>query len=260
MEVKCLSRAIGRQITQLQKVQHSRHSRQISTVLLTALMILFALYFLLPLIWLLISSTKSTNQLFSTGMLSIVRPFELARNLRNVTTYNSGEYWRWYANSIFYAVVTAILSTLVNALGGYAMAKYRFKGRGLVSGMILASLLIPGAALTIPVFLIIKDLGMMNTYAGVIVPAIASPFGIYFMNVYIGEAMPGELIDSGRVDGASEFQIFFRIALSIIRPGLVTYFLIAFVGQWNNFFLPLLILDDPNKFPLAVGLENGPDS
>lgn len=244
-------------VTDLQRQHHNPTGtgRRLTGAIIMIVMCLVAAYFLLPLAWLLISTTKTGSDLFNTPMLGLPSHIGFLGNLHLVSTYGGGMFWRWYLNSAVYAIVTSVLSTTICSLAGYALAKYRFRARRFVFGLILASLLVPGAALTIPTFLLIKFFGMMNTYAGVIVPGLASAFGAYFMSIYIGEAMPNELMDSGRVDGAGDWQIFWRISVPIIRPGLVTYLLISFIGSWNNFFLPLLILNSSSLFPLPLGLQ-----
>ena len=244
-------------VNQLQRRNHSRTNvgRKAGTTIITIVMIFVAAYFLLPLVGLLISTTKTGSELFNTPMLALPKHIGLFANLKLVSTYHGGYFWRWYLNSAIYATVTSVLSTVICSLAGYALAKYRFRARQFVFGMILASLLVPAAALTVPTFLMVKFLGLMNTYAGVIVPGLATAFGVYFLSIYIGEAMPTEFMDSGRVDGAGEWQIFWRIAIPVLRPGMVTYLLISFIGSWNNFFLPLLILNSSALYPLPLGLD-----
>jgi multiple sugar transport system permease protein len=242
----------------LQRLHHGRsyaRSRLLIAVLILIPMSLLAMYFILPLFWLLVSSSKSTDQLFNTPMFAPSAISGLFTNLRELGQKDGGAYWRWYLNSIIYSTLTAGLGTLISALAGYALSKYDFRLRGAVRFLVLLALLLPAAALTIPVFLLIKSLGLMDTYAAVILPLLASPFGVYFMNVYVGETMPNELIDSGRIDGASDYQIFRRIAVPIIGPGLVTLFLITFISSWNNFFLPLLVLSSSRLFPATLGLQ-----
>lgn len=242
--------------TALQRAHHKNYARRqttISTIFLVA-MILLAIYFLLPLVWLLMSTTKTTAVLFNSAMLLPSSFKTFIANLKEVSTTNGGLYWRWYLNSVIYSTVSATLSTLISALAGYSLAKYQFRLRGATWFAVLLALLLPGATLTIPVFLLLKATNIMNTYLAVILPALASPFGVYFMNVYIGQSMPNELIDSGRIDGANDYQIFGRIALPIISPGFVTLFLITFIFSWNNFFLPLLVLSDSKLFPVTLGL------
>jgi len=242
----------------LQRLYHGRsyaRRRVVIGVLILVPMSLLAMYFILPLFWLLVSTSKSTDQLFNTPMFAPSSLSGLVTNLQELGQNEGGAYWRWYLNSIIYSTVTAGLGTLISALAGYALSKYQFKLQGAVRFIVLVALLLPAATLTIPVFLLIKSLGLMDTYVAVILPLLASPFGVYFMNVYVGETMPNELIDSGRIDGASEYQIFRRIAVPIISPGLVTLFLVSFVSSWNNFFLPLLVLSSSKLFPATLGLQ-----
>ncbi len=242
----------------LQRLNHSHSSARRRVVIGALILIpmgLLAMYFILPLFWLLVSTTKSTDQLFNSPMFAPTSLSGLVTNLRELGQREGGAYWRWYLNSIIYSTLTAGLGTFISALAGYALSKYQFGLRGAVSFMVLVALLLPAATLTIPVFLLIRSLGLMDTYLAVILPLLASPFGVYFMNVYVGETMPNELIDSGRIDGANDYQIFSRIAVPIIRPGLVTLFLVSFISSWNNFFLPLLVLSSSKLFPVTLGLQ-----
>jgi multiple sugar transport system permease protein len=125
---------------------------------------------------------------------------------------------------------------------------------------VLVSLLLPTAALALPTFLILRDMGLIDTRASVILPMIMSPFGAYFMRVYIAGAIPDLLLDSARVDGAGEWRIVWAIAFPIALPGIVTVFLLAFVTSWNNFLLPLLTLSNSRLFPVILGLQSFPDT
>lgn len=241
--------------TTLQRQAHGKSKDRLKTSLSMILIIVMAAYFLFPLYWLLVAMTKSTNQLFNTPMLAFPSHLNILANLKWLNSYQNGMFWRWVLNSVIYAVGAGLIGTLVSAMAGYSLAKYNFKGKNSLTFAVLGSLMIPGAALAIPVFLMVKSLGLINTYIGVLLPMIVNPFGVYFMMIYIRESMPNELIDSAKVDGASDYGIFFRIALSIIRPGLTTLFLISFIGSWNNFFLPLVLLNKTDLYPLTVGLQ-----
>ena len=237
-----------------QRLQHKKaDSAPRASVLGNLLMILFAIYFLFPILWLMFAMTKSTSQLFST---SIFRPGDsLVYNVKWLAGYEDGIFLRWVMNSILYASVTASLSVLVTTLGGYALSKYKFALRRFMLVLNMAAMMIPQAATVIPLFLMIKKIGLLDSYAGVVLPMLAYPFGVYFMSIYIRDAMPSELIDSGRIDGAGDLTIFFRIALPLLKPGLVTLFLIAFINTWNNFFLPLVLLNDTKLYPVTLGLK-----
>lgn len=238
---------------QRQKHRGASGSAAKSTVS-TLLLLLIACYFLVPLYWLLVSTTKDTTQLFNTPMLVPPAHINLWSNLRHLSAYQGGLFWRWCLNSIIYAGVCGLGGTMICAMGGYALAKYEFKmGKPILSGTV-GAIMIPPAATVVPIFLLLHAVHLLNSYIGVILPLLLSPFGVYFLSVYIREAMPSELMEAARVDGAGEYSSFVRVALPIIRPGLVTLFLITFIGTWNNFFLPLVLLENSKLFPLTVGI------
>lgn len=217
-------------------------------------LLLMAAYMIMPLAWLVFASTKSNQTLYSTPGFWFGPNIRFLDNVHWLLTYQDGIFVRWAINSVVYAVVAATLSTLLSTMAGFVFAKYHFVGKRVIFTVILGSLMVPSAALVIPIFLFVKALGLINTYAGVIVPLLVSPFGVYFMRTYIGGTVSDELLDAARVDGASELLLFRRIVLRIVTPGLITLFLLTFVGVWNNFFLPLVILSDDHLFPLTLGL------
>ncbi|WP_284228083.1 carbohydrate ABC transporter permease [Alicyclobacillus hesperidum] len=141
-------------------------------------------------------------------------------------------------------------------MAGYALAKHKFRGRNITFFVILASMMIPGTVTAIPLFVVEQPLHLVDTYLGVIFPLIASPFGVYFLRIYIRDVVPNEMIEASKVDGASEGRTFWVIVLPIIRPALSTLFLISFIGTWNNFFLPLVLLHNQSLYPLPVGIES----
>jgi multiple sugar transport system permease protein len=148
------------------------------------------------------------------------------------------------------------VATLLAAMAGYALAKYEFRGRNVVFNFILAGVLIPSTMLTVPLFLLFSKVGLVDTYLAVLIPSIVSPFGVYLCRIYAESAVPNELIEAARIDGASELRIFFVLGLRIMSPALVTVFLFQFVGIWNNFFLPLIMLTDENLQPVTLGIYN----
>jgi multiple sugar transport system permease protein len=243
------------------KFQRQKHlevikiKKNVITSLWMLLLILIAIYVFIPLYWLVIATTKNTNDLINTNPLLLSSHMNLISNFTALFTYQHGVFWRWFANSFIYASVTAVLVTLFSAMGGYALCKYNFGMSKYILAITVGAMMIPQAAMCLPIFMMEKSIGALNTYFSVILPQIASPFGIFFMNIYIKDAMPSEILDAGRVDGAGELKIFFRIVLSIIKPGIVTLFLIVFIGSWNNFFLPLVLLSKTTLYPVTVGLE-----
>ncbi|MET9513619.1 carbohydrate ABC transporter permease [Streptomyces sp. NPDC002994] len=218
----------------------------------TAALLLGALYCLLPVAWVVIAATKSGRELFST--FTFLPGTGFSDNVRDLSAYRDGLYWRWMANSALYAGLGALLSTAVSALSGYALAVYRFRGRETVFNVLLAGVLMPPVILAVPQYLLLAKADMTDTYLSVLLPLILSPYGVYLARIYAAAAVPSDVVEAGRMDGASEWRIFSRIALPMMVPGLVTVFLFQFVAVWNNFLLPFIMLGDDEKFPITLGL------
>lgn len=224
-------------------------------ILVTAALGVAACYFLLPVYWLVVAATKSTGDLFGSFGLWFHDP-QLAGNLLRVLTFDDAIYLRWTLNSLLYSGVGAAAATLIAAAAGYALAKYDFRGREAVFNVILAGVLLPATALALPLYLLLSGVGLANTYWAVLLPSVVSPFGVYLSRIYAAAAVPDELIEAARIDGAGELAIFRVLALRIMTPALVTIFLFQFVGIWNNYFLPLVMLSDPQLYPITLGLTS----
>ena len=221
-------------------------------------LLILVIYFLTPLWWLIVASTKDTAGLFggSGGPLWFDGEFHLFDNIVGLFTQQDGIYWRWLGNSFLYAFAGGIGATVLAVLAGYGFAKYRFRGRSAFFSLLLGSVMVPMTALVIPTFVLMSSLGIVNTMWAVILPSLLSPFGVYLMRVSTQDAVPDELLDAARVDGAGELRTFFQVALPLLRPAIVTVLLVSIVTTWNNFFLPLAVLSDPNLLPVTVGLNN----
>jgi multiple sugar transport system permease protein len=162
---------------------------------------------------------------------------------------------RYMANSAGLAVAITAISLLFNSMAGYAFAKFRFVGRDLLFRLLLAAMVIPGQVAMLPLFLMLKELGLINTYAGVIVPGMASIFGIFLIRQYV-QSIPDSLLDAARIDGAGEFRIYWSLVLPLCKPILVTLAMFTFLGAWNDFLWPLIILTDSDLYTLPVALAN----
>jgi multiple sugar transport system permease protein len=224
-------------------------------VLPTLFMLAFLAYFALPLAWLLIASTKSLDGLFSTFGLWFA-DFDLPDNVADTFSMDGGVYWVWMRNTLMYSLVAAVGAALLAAMAGYGFAKFEFRGKDILSWCVLGSVMVPTTALAIPTYLMFSRLGITNTPFSVILPSLVSPFGVYLMRIYAESAVPSELIEAARIDGASEWRIFRRIAFRLLAPGFVTVLLFTFVATWNNYFLPLVMLSEPRWYPLTVGLAH----
>ncbi|MFF1675384.1 carbohydrate ABC transporter permease [Streptomyces sp. NPDC058256] len=218
----------------------------------TLTLLLGALYCLLPVAWVVIAATKSGSELFST--FTFLPGSGFTENVKDLNAYRDGIYWKWMGNSALYAGLGALLSTAVSAVSGYALAMYRFRGRETVFSILMAGVLMPPVILAIPQYLLLAKADLTDSYASVLLPLILSPYGVYLARIYAAAAVPGDVVEAGRMDGASEWRIFTRIALPMMVPGLVTVFLFQFVAVWNNFLLPYIMLSDDEKFPITLGL------
>lgn len=224
-----------------------------ATVVVLALLFAAAVYFLLPVVWVLVAATKSTSDLFGTFGLWSPDP-QLGANLGRLFGTGDGLFGRWILNSFLYAGLGALVATLLSAGAGYAMAKYPFRGREALFNLVLAGVLVPSTVLALPTYLIFSEVGMTGTFWSVLLPSMVSPFGVYLARIQAHAAIPDALLESARLDGAGEYSIFFRIALKIMSPALVTIFLFQFIGIWNNYFLPLVMLSDQQLYPVTLGL------
>jgi multiple sugar transport system permease protein len=226
-----------------------------TSITLMIVMTLMLLYSLGPLFWLVVNSTKSRQDLYTTSGLWFGPRFSLFTNIADVFAYDDGVFLRWFLNTVLYVVVGAGGATLLATLAGYGLAKYRFPGRRAVFAIILGALAIPGSVLAVPQFLLFSKLGLTNTPASVLIPSLVSAFGLYLVWVYAAEAIPDELIEAARLDGAGELRIFFSISLRQLAPAFITVLMFAVVATWNNYFLPLIMLSSPEWYPLTVGLS-----
>lgn len=224
----------------------------------TLFMLAFLVYFLMPLWWLFVSSTKSLDDLFGTFGLWFSTP-HLLSNISETFSKDGGIYLDWLRNTLVYSFVSAIGAALLAAAAGYGFAKFAFRGKELLFWFVLGAVMVPTTALAIPLYLMFSKIGLTNSPMAIILPSLVSPFGIYLMRIYAEAAVPSELIEAARIDGAGEFRIFRQIAFRLLTPGFVTVLLFTFVATWNNYFLPLVMLSEPKWYPLTVGLAQWND-
>ncbi len=224
-----------------------------STVLTIAMLAATA-YFLLPLVWVVVASTKSNADLFSSFGLWFADDFNLLQNLQDVFSAQGGVFAKWLRNSIVYAVVSGVGAAILATMAGYAFAKLRFPGGNALFSVILGAIMVPMTALAIPTYLLFAKVGLTDTPWAIIVPSLVSPFGVYLMRVYADGAVDDSLLEAARVDGAGEGRIFLRVVLRLLAPGFVTVLLFQLVATWNNYFLPLIMLNTADLYPLTVGL------
>jgi multiple sugar transport system permease protein len=252
---KAPSRAAARSSRAARTAATTSGRRTRKSTVLTIVMIVFTIYSFVPLVWLLVNATKSQPDLYSSFGLWFGKEFNLFQNIAQLFTYRDGIFVQWLGNTLLYVVVGAGGATLLATVAGYGMAKYDFPGKRAVFAVVLGAIAVPGTALAVPTFLMFSQAGLTNTPWAIIQPSLISPFGFYLIWTYASEAIPTELLEAARMDGAGEFRTFFTISLRLLAPGVVTVALFAIVATWNNYFLPLIMLSDPTWYPLTVGLS-----
>ena len=216
------------------------------------LLISMSLIMLFPLFWLLSSSFKELDEIFTFPPTLLVKNPTIQNY---VTLFKDYNFLRPLLNSLYISVIYTVLSVFFCSLAGYAFSKYKFKGKNLLFALVLGSLMIPIETTMIPTFTIFKQLGWMDKHIGLIIPGMVNAFGIFFMTQYM-QGISKEIMEAGRLDGCSEFGIFIRLILPIIKPAIASLGIIFFMNSWNNFLWPLIILNSPDKLTLAVALRS----
>jgi ABC-type glycerol-3-phosphate transport system permease component len=207
---------------------------------------------MIPLVYMLSTSFKAQTEVFMLPIRWI--PNELL--FENYTIpLQEKPFLRWFFNSTFVATASTALVVVTSALAGYSFAKFKYPGRDVLFWIILATLMIPLEAMIVPLFILVRDLGWLNTYAGLIIPAGGSAFGIFLMRQHM-LAMPDELIEAARIDGASELGIFWRIVLPMNQAAISALAIFSFMWNWNSFLYPLLVANRDEMRTLPIGLAS----
>ncbi|MBW3090551.1 carbohydrate ABC transporter permease [Bifidobacterium miconisargentati] len=215
---------------------------------------LLAFYSIAPLWWLVVSVTKSRVELYNTNGLWFGAENHVVENFRQLFTYENGIFFRWMGNSILYAGVGAIVCTVISLAAGYSLSKFDFPGKKIEMALVMASFLVPTALLTLPLYLLFAGLHLTDTVWAVLIPSFVNAFDVYLAKEYIDGTVPDELLEAARVDGAGELLIFRKIVLPMLSTPAATIFILTFVLQWNNFYLPITMLRGSDKWTLALGL------
>jgi ABC-type glycerol-3-phosphate transport system permease component len=222
-------------------------------------LLVLTLITLIPFAYLVCSAFKTREAFFTSPFLPVGDGF-LGVAWDQLTLVHLKRLWyqdlflRNLVNSVFISSVTSVLSTLFAAMGGYALAKFRFFGREAITSSVLILLIVPGSLLFAPTYQLLYWFGMLNTYQGLIVPALAPAFGVYLFRQAMISSLPDEMLEAGRIDGCGEFKLFFSFALPMVRPMVGTFILITFLGTWNNYIGPQIIIKSPEMLPLSVAV------
>jgi multiple sugar transport system permease protein len=226
--------------------------RALRAVLIYAALVAGCVIAVLPMIWMISASLMQTGAANQYPPRLFPESVTFEHYFALFTRLNLG---RYLLNSAFVATVVTVTSLLINSMAGYAFAKLRFRGRDRTFRLLTLGLVIPVQVSMLPLFLLLREMGLINTYWGVIVPGLASIFGIFLIRQY-ALSIPDDLIDAARIDGAGEFRIYWSIILPVIRPILATLAIWTFLSTWNDFMWPLIVLSDDRMFTLPVALAN----
>jgi ABC-type glycerol-3-phosphate transport system permease component len=224
-----------------------------SIIALYIILVLFGIVMILPFVWSVSSSFKDIGEIFNY-------PPTLIPNNPIITNYvnliHNTKFVRWYINSLFITVIYTLSSVFLSALGGYGFAKYNFRGKSLLFSILIGSMIIPSQLTLVPMFLMINRLKLVDSYLALILPGLAPAFGIFLMRQFMVMSIPDELLDAGRIDGCPELSMFNKIVLPLAKPAIGALTIYQFIGSWNSFLWPLIVLRTEAKFTLPIGLAN----
>ena len=227
-------------------------SKRVATILVHGALVAASALTLLPLLWMISASLMPTGEASAVPPRWLPSTPTLAHYRELFTRLDLA---RAFLNSLGIAVVTTVVSVTLNALAGYGFARFRFAGRDRIFALLLLALVIPGQLGMLPLFLMLRTLGLVNTYLGVLIPGLASIFGIFLVRQY-ALGIPESVLAAARIDGAGELRLFWSIVVPLCRPVLVTLAIFTFMGTWNDFLWPLIVLSDTRLQTLPVALAN----
>ena len=224
--------------------------RRAVPILVNAVLVAGAALTLTPILWMISASTMPTGEANTFPPAFFPSRPTLAHYGELFTRLNLG---RSFANSLIVAVLVTVLSLVANGMAGYAFANLRFAGRDRLFSVLLAAMLVPAPVAMLPLFLILRAMGLVNTYAGVVLPAVSTVLGIFLIRQF-AQSIPDDLLDAARLEGAGELAIFRRIVLPLLLPVLTTLGIVTFLSTWNDFLWPLVVLTGESRYTLPVSL------
>jgi alpha-1,4-digalacturonate transport system permease protein len=231
---------------------NSKLNDRFSSVMLTTALIIIAIVYLFPIVWLLLSSLKAGNELFSY-------PLNIWPENPTVGNYeyawSTMDFMKYFMNTLVVAVITTVLTVIASATCGYALAKYKYKWLGVFFICMLATTMLPTEVIMNPTFTVILNLGLYNSLAGLIIPSINTATGVFMFRQYF-MTVPNDILESARIDGANEGKIFFQIMMPIAKPIIITLAIFSFQWRWNDYIWPLIVLSDPNKYTVQIALRS----
>lgn len=232
------------------KLSSGLNDKPVSALFLNTIVLVGILLTAIPFIYMITASVRSQGELYSLPVTLLPREFIQTNYIK---LFADTDFVVWYGNTIFTAGIRTTLGVYFAALAGCAFAKYNFRFKRFFFFLVLATLTLPFHVLLVPLFIMMVNFGWVNDYLAIIVPGIVGAFNIFLMRQYI-ESVPDELMDAARIDGASELRIFHSVVIPLVRPALGVVAILTFVGTWNDFLWPLVVLQDSSKYLLSIGI------
>ena len=216
----------------------------------------FAGFFIVPLVWLVLAPTKTDYDLITRNPLALGNLHNVRIAWQHLNAFGNHIYWRWMENSVLYSLSATALALVTVIPAGYGLAIGSFRGRKLILTLTLVAIVMPAASLVLPIFLELNAMGLIGNALSIILPFAFFPFGVYLSYIYYATALPPGVLDAARIDGCSEWAAFRLVGIPLARPIIALVVFFSFVANWNNFFLPYVILPNENQFPVQVGLSD----
>ncbi len=214
--------------------------------------ILICIFMLIPVFWTIMSSFKAGTDLYEWPPRIIPKEFSLANYM---LAFKKGNFSTYFINSFFITITSTILTVIINTMAGFALAKYRFKGDKLILVGFISTLMIPLEVIMIPIFTVISKVGFYDSYLGLIIPPAATPTGLFMIRQFL-LSVPDSLLEASRIDGASEFQIFWKVIVPISKPVISVLAIFSFMWRWNDYIWPLIVISDPRKYTVQLAISN----
>lgn len=230
-------------------------NRSIISIVLTVLLIIIGFIALFPLLALIVSSFRPAVELIRRGITLDMDLSSFSLDNYAYLFTEAAQYWRWYGNSLIVTLLAVVLSLFFSSMVGYTLAIYEFKGRNLLFICVLLTMMVPFEIMMLPLYELVINLGLVNTYTGIILPSIVAVNAVFFFRQY-ATGLPTELMDSARIDGSTEYGIFFKIMVPIMKPSFGAMTILLGLNNWNNFLWPLLVIRSNDLFTLPIGLQS----
>jgi alpha-1,4-digalacturonate transport system permease protein len=222
-------------------------------VALYVTLVIVSILMFFPFVWM--ASTALRPQGYEADLSLIPQPYLAFENFERAWNFRGSFFFQWTVNSVIISVVSTVMAVFLNSLSGFAFAKYNFRGRDFLFFFVLATLMVPFQVTMVPVYVTLANLGLVNTHWGVILPSTASAFGIFLIRQFM-QSIPDELLDAARIDGSSEVGIYARIIVPLSMPAMAVLAIFTFLGRWNDYLLPLLVMNRRQMYTLQIGIVN----